>query len=148
VPNVVLDQGEHTQGEKRACRHVERTRCGSHAAREDVARVTFIFAKANDGFFATTKKNGEFSAKDIKGGEWRVQVDAPNFITVRQTLTISDSKNPPLAMQLKRDNSPEFLVKAEGLFKAGQNTEARTEYMTVLAAHPELTAINRAIAFT
>jgi len=112
------------------------------------ARVTFIFAKANDGFFATTKKNGEFSAKDIKGGEWRVQVDAPNFITVRQTLTLSDSKNPPLAMQLKRDNSPELLVKAEGLFKAGQNSEARTEYMTVLAAHPELTAINRAIAFT
>jgi hypothetical protein len=28
--------------------------------------VTFIFTKSNDGFFATTKKNGEFSAKDIK----------------------------------------------------------------------------------
>ena len=112
------------------------------------AKVTFIFAKSNDGFFSTTKKSGEFSAKDIKAGEWRVQVDAPNFITVRQTLTISDSKNVPIAMQLKRDNSPELLTKAEGLFKAGQFGEARTEYMTVLTAHPELTAINRAIAFT
>lgn len=112
------------------------------------AKVTFIFAKSNDGFFATTKKNGEFSAKDIKAGEWRVQVDAPNFVTVRQTLTISDKKNPPLAVQLKRDNSPELLTKAEALFKAGQNAEARAEYLTVLAAHPELTAINRAIAFT
>ncbi|MBZ5559639.1 MAG: tetratricopeptide repeat protein [Acidobacteriia bacterium] len=112
------------------------------------ARVTFIFTKSNDGFFATTKKNGEFSAKDIKAGEWRVQIDAPNFITVRQTLTIADSKNPPLAVTLKRDNSPELLTKAEGLFKEGKNAEARAEYMTVLAAHPELTGINRAIAFT
>ena len=30
----------------------------------------------------------------------------------------------------------------------GKNAEARTEYLAVLAAHPELTAINRAIAFT
>jgi tetratricopeptide (TPR) repeat protein len=112
------------------------------------ARVAFIFVSANDGFFATTKKNGEFSVKDIKGGEWRLQAEAPNFITVRQPLTVSDSKNPPLVLTLKRDNSPELLTKAEALFKAGQNAEARTEYLTVLAAHPELTAINRAIAFT
>jgi Flp pilus assembly protein TadD len=112
------------------------------------AKVTFIFAKSTDGFFATTKKNGEFSAKDIKAGEWRIQIDAPNFITVRQNLTISDNKNPPLAVTLKRDNSPELLTKAEALFKAGQNAEARAEYMKVLEAHPDLTGINRAIAFT
>jgi tetratricopeptide (TPR) repeat protein len=112
------------------------------------AKVTFIFTKSNDGFFATTKKNGEFSAKDIKAGEWRIQVDAPNFVTVRQTLTISDSKNAPVAVTLKRDNSPELLTKAEALFKAGQNAEARAEYMKVLEAHPDLTGINRAIAFT
>jgi tetratricopeptide (TPR) repeat protein len=112
------------------------------------AKVTFIFTKSNDGFFATTKKNGEFSAKDIKAGEWRIQVDAPNFVTMRQTLTISDSKNPPLAVTLKRDNSPELLTKAEALYKDGQNAEARAEYMKVLEAHPDLTGINRAIAFT
>ena len=112
------------------------------------AKVTFIFTKSNDGFFATTKKNGEFSAKDIKAGEWRVQVDVPNFITVRQTLTVADRKNPPMTVALKRDNSPELLTKAEALFKAGQNAEARAEYMKVLEAHPDLTGINRAIAFT
>jgi tetratricopeptide (TPR) repeat protein len=111
------------------------------------AKVAFIFVKANDGFFATTKKNGEFSAKDIKEGEWRLQIEAPNFITIRQPLTIA-GKNAPLNVTLKRDNSPELLTKAEALFKAGQNAEARTEYLTVLAAHPELTAINRAIAYT
>ena len=39
-------------------------------------------------------------------------------------------------MTLKRDNSPELLTKAEALFKAGQNAEARAEYMNVLEAHP------------
>jgi tetratricopeptide (TPR) repeat protein len=111
-------------------------------------RVTFILVQANDGFFATTKKNGEFSAKDIKAGEWRLQIDAPNFITVRQPVTVAGSKNAPINVQLKRDNSPELIAKAEGLFKEGKNAEARAEYMTVLAAHPELTGINRAIAFT
>jgi tetratricopeptide (TPR) repeat protein len=112
------------------------------------AKVTFIFATVNDGFFATTKKNGEFSAKDIKAGEWRLQIEAPNFVTVRQSLTISDSKNPPLEVHLKRDNSPELIATAESLYKAGKYGEARTEYMKVLDAHPELTGINRAIAFT
>ncbi len=112
------------------------------------AKVTFILANAADGFFATTKKNGEFSAKDIKAGEWRMQIEAPNFVTVRQTLTISDSKNPPIAVRLKRDNSPELIATAEGLYKAGKFAEARVEYMKVLEAHPELTGINRAIAFT
>ncbi len=112
------------------------------------AKVTFIFGPSNDGFFATTKKNGEFSARDIKGGEWRVQIEAPNFITVRQALTVGDSKNPPLDVHMKRDNGPELVAAAEGLFKAGKFGEARAEYMKVLDLHPELTGINRAIAFT
>ena len=60
---------------------------------------------------------------------------------------ITDSKNAPITIQLKRDNSPELLTKAEAFFKAGQNSEARAEYMQVLEAHPDLTGINRAIAF-
>jgi tetratricopeptide (TPR) repeat protein len=51
-------------------------------------------------------------------------------------------------VQLKRDNSPELISTAEELYKAGKFAEARTEYMKVLAAHPDLTGINRAIAFT
>jgi tetratricopeptide (TPR) repeat protein len=111
------------------------------------AKVTFVFVEINSGFFVTSKKNGEFEAEDLKPGEWRMQVDVPNFVVVRQTLTVA-GKNAPAVVVVKRDNSPELLTKAEALFKAGQNAEARTEYLTVLAAHPELTAINRAIAFT
>ena len=112
------------------------------------AKVAFVFVPSNSGFFATTKKNGEFSAKDIKAGEWRIVVESPNFITLRQSIAIAEGKAAPISLMLKRDNSPELLTKAEALFKAGQNAEARAEYLTVFAAHPELTAINRAIAFT
>ena len=112
------------------------------------AKVAFVFVPSNSGFFATTKRNGEFSAKDIKAGEWRIVVESPNFITLRQSIAIAEGKAAPISLMLKRDNSPELLTKAEALFKAGQNAEARTEYLTVFAAHPELTAINRAIAFT
>ena len=111
------------------------------------AKVTFIFVQSNDGFFATAKKNGEYSANDIKAGAWRVQVDAANFVTLRQDLTVENKKN-TFNVTLKRDFAPELLTKADGLFKAGDNTGARTEYMKVLQDHPELTAINRAIAFT
>jgi tetratricopeptide (TPR) repeat protein len=111
------------------------------------AKVTFVFTKSNDGFFTKTKKNGEFSAHDIKAGEWRVQIEAPNFITVRQSVTVGDKKT-PLNVQLKRDNSPELLTKADALFKEGKNADARAEYMNVLEAHPDLAGINRAIAFT
>jgi len=111
------------------------------------AKVTFVFGESSDGFFAKAKKNGEFSARDIKPGEWRVQIEAPNFITIRQPLTVGDKKT-PLNVQLKRDNSPELLTKADALFKEGRNADARGEYMKVLEAHPELPGINRAIAFT
>lgn len=112
------------------------------------ARVTLVFLKANQGFFEKTKKNGEFSARGIQAGEWRVQIEAADFITVRQPLTIGDRRNPPLAVQLKRDNSPELLTKADAFYKDGKNAEARAEYMKVLEAHPELTGINRAVAYT
>jgi tetratricopeptide (TPR) repeat protein len=112
------------------------------------AKVTMVLAEINSGFFVTTKKNGEFEGKDMKAGEWRVQVEAPNFVVARQTVQVADKNNPPMSIQLKRDNSPELLTKAEALFKEGKLAEARTEYLAVLAAHPELTAINRAIAFT
>jgi len=111
------------------------------------ARVTFVLAEINTGFFAMTKKNGEFEAEDLKTGEWRVQVDAPNFVVARQTIAVA-AKNLPLALVVKRDNNPELLTRADALFKEGKTAEARTEYLTVLGAHPELTAINRAVAFT
>jgi Flp pilus assembly protein TadD len=112
------------------------------------AKVTFVLTAMNSGFFVSTKKNGEFEAEDLKAGQWRLQVDAPNFIVLRKDLTVAEKNNAPVVMVVTRDNSPELLTRAESLFKEGKDAEARAEYMTVLAAHPELTAINRAIAFT
>jgi len=113
----------------------------------DQAKVTWIFVQANDGFFATTKKSGDYNANDIKAGQWRVQVEAPNFVTLKQDITVENKKN-TFNFAMKRDFAPELLTKAEALFKSGDNAGARTEYLKVLADHPELTAINRAIAFT
>ena len=112
------------------------------------AKVTLVMTEVGKGFSISTKGNGSFKAKDIKPGEYKVQIESPNFIVVRQTVTVAEAKNPPLDVQLKRDNSPELVAKAEALYQAGQLTEARTEYLKVLEAHPELTNINRAIAFT
>jgi len=112
------------------------------------AKVTLVFVPANAGFFVKTKKSGEFTAKDLKAGEWRVQVEAPNFPTWLQSVQVAEKNNPPMQVQLKHDNSPELIATAESLYKAGKYAEARTEYMKVLDAHPELTGINRAIAFT
>jgi tetratricopeptide (TPR) repeat protein len=111
------------------------------------AKLTFVFQPDSTSRSVTAKKNGEFSAKDFKPGAWRVQVEAANFVTVRQELAVGEKKT-PFNVQLKRDNSPELLTKAEALYKEGKNAEARAEYLKVLEAHPDLTGINRAIAFT
>jgi hypothetical protein len=66
------------------------------------ARVSFVLADLNAGFFVTTKKNGEFEANDIKTGDWRLQVDAPNFVVIRQPMQVAD-KNPPAVLVVKRD---------------------------------------------
>ena len=112
------------------------------------ARVSFVNVEVNSGYFVMSKKNGEFKGEDMKAGDWKVQIDAPNFIVWKQTVTLAEQKNPPLAVVVKRDNSPELLTKADALFKDGKNAEARAEYMKVLEAHPDLAGINRAIAFT
>jgi len=111
------------------------------------AKVTLVYAPANKGLTVTTKKSGEFNAKDLKIGEWRVQVEAPNFPTSRQIVQVAGKKQ-AIVVQLKHDTSAELIAAAEGLFKDGKFGDARVEYMKVLAAHPELTGINRAIAFT
>jgi tetratricopeptide (TPR) repeat protein len=112
------------------------------------AKVTLVNKEVNAGFFAMTKKNGEFSAKDIKAGSWKLIVEAPKYVTVQQDLEVTDQKNPPLELKLAVDHTPELIAKGEELFKAGKFAEARAEYIKVLEAHPEATDANRAIAFT
>lgn len=113
------------------------------------AKVTFVNTELKSGFFVMTKKNGEFSQKDIKAGEWKVLIEAPKYVAVVQTVQVIDGKNPPIETRLAIDRTPELIAKGEELFRAGQFAEARAEYVKVLAAHPEAAGdVNRAIAFT
>ncbi len=112
------------------------------------AKVTLVHAALNSGFFVMTKKNGQFEAKDMKAGAWLMQVEMSGYAIAKQTLNVADDKNAPIAVKLVKDNSNELLSKAEELFKQGKMPEARAEYMKVRELHPELAAVNRAIAFT
>jgi tetratricopeptide (TPR) repeat protein len=112
------------------------------------AKVTFFLPQANSGFFVTTSPTGEFTAKGIKPGDWKMQVEAQSFTILQQSVQVAAKDNPPITATLARDDTAEVLAKAEALFKEGRNTEARAEYVALLAKHPELTALNRAIAYT
>ena len=81
------------------------------------ARVSFVNVEVNSGYFVMSKKNGEFKGENMKAGDWKVQIDAPNFIVWKQTVTLTEQKNPPLAVVVKRDNSPELLTKADALYQ-------------------------------
>jgi tetratricopeptide (TPR) repeat protein len=112
------------------------------------AKVTLVLTALNSGLFVMTKKNGEFSAKDMKAGQWHMVVEAPGFAVWQKDVEVTDAKNPAVNVKLARDNSPELIAKAEELFKAGKMAEARAEYLKVRELHLELAAVNRAIAFT
>jgi tetratricopeptide (TPR) repeat protein len=113
------------------------------------AKITLVHAELKSGFFVMTKKNGEFQAKDMKAGEWKVMIEAPKYVTVVQTVQVTEAKNAPIEARLAIDKTPELIAKGEELFKAGQFAQARAEYQKVLEAHPEAAGdVNRAIAFT
>lgn len=114
----------------------------------DQAKVTMVHSELKAGFFAMTKKNGEFEAKDIKAGEWKAMAEAPSYLRVVQTIQVTEQKNPPIEFRLAVDHTPELIAKGDELFQAGKFAEARAEYIKVLEAHPEATDANRAIAFT
>ena len=96
------------------------------------AKVTFIFAKSNDGFFATTKKNGEFSVMIglIVDGELTVGVVLE---PVQRRLTYAtrgagcwaiDGNDSPILRKLKigfeRDTPPEDGLKIRDLLSQAE----------------------------
>lgn len=112
------------------------------------AKVTLVLTALDSGFFVVTRKNGEFSAKDMKAGQWHMVVEAPSYAVWQKDVEVTADRNPAVDVKLARDNSAELVAKAEELFKAGKMTEARAEYLKVRELHPELMAVNRAIAST
>jgi tetratricopeptide (TPR) repeat protein len=111
-------------------------------------KVTLINQEANASLVVQGKGNGEFEAKNIKAGAWRMVVETPNYVTVRQDVTVAAAKAPRMSIVSKNDASPELLEKATALAQAGDLAGARAEYLKVLEAHPDLTSINRFVAFT
>lgn len=112
------------------------------------AKVTLMHAALHAGFFVMTKKNGEFEAKDIRAGQWSLVVEKAGFGMLKTTRQLSDGRNPPVELRLTVDPSNEILARADALFQAGRMAEARAEYLKVREIHPDLGAVNRAIAFT
>lgn len=110
--------------------------------------VTLINLEANASIVLKGKGNGDFEAKNIKPGAWKLVAETPNYVTVRQDVTVAAGKGPKINVVSKNDASPELLEKASALATAGDLAGARAEYLKVLEAHPELTSINRFIAFT
>jgi Flp pilus assembly protein TadD len=111
-------------------------------------KVTLINPEANAFVVVEGGGNGNFEFKNIKPGNWRMVIETPNYVTVRQDVAVSAAKAPRVNFVSKNDASPELLEKANALAAAGDLVGARTEYLKVLEAHPDLTSINRFVAFT
>ncbi|MCC7417896.1 MAG: tetratricopeptide repeat protein [Acidobacteria bacterium] len=111
-------------------------------------KITLVNPAANASLTVEGKGNGDFEAKNIKSGAWKMVVETPNYVTVRQDVNVAEGKSDKISVVSKNDASPELLEKATALAQAGDLAGARTEYLQVLEAHPELTSINRYVAFT
>ena len=111
-------------------------------------KVTLTNPEAKASITVEGGGNGNFEVKDIKPGTWRLVAETPNYVTVRQTITVAEARAPRMSIVSKNDASPELLEKATALAQAGDIAGARAEYLKVLEAHPDLTSVNRYVAFT
>jgi tetratricopeptide (TPR) repeat protein len=111
-------------------------------------KVTFINPEVNASVTVEGGGNGNFEVKKIKPGAYKMIVETPNYVTVRQDVTVAAKRGPRLEIVSKNDASPELLEKATALAQAGDIAGARAEYLKVLEAHPDLTSVNRYVAFT
>jgi tetratricopeptide (TPR) repeat protein len=111
----------------------------------------------NTGPDVTTDKHGEFSALQLRGGTWNIDVQAPGYAVQRLSVTLpaGDGRIPPVDITVKKDVAGAqqkelqgLLGKGDELYKAGKFAEARAEYQKVLAARPDLIEVHRSIALT
>lgn len=102
------------------------------------------------------KGNGDFEAKNLAAGEWKIEAQAVNHLVARASVQLTAQGNaqpvlltlvafaePPLPKELGQTYE-----QAEGLLKQGKFAEARAGYEQVLAARPDVVLVNRQIAFT
>lgn len=102
------------------------------------------------------KSSGEFEAKGLAAGEWKIEAQAVNYLVVRVSVQLTEQGNAqPVQLTLVAFAEPpltkeqqQTLDQADGLLKAGKFAEARAGYEQVLTARPDVVLINRSIAFT
>lgn len=97
---------------------------------------------------AKTNGSGEFRIKDLKAGDWSVEIAKEEFAVRRMSLPLADTGGD---IEVKLTNAAAlqgFITTGNDLFQKGDFAGARAEFEKLLAASPELTDIHRNIAYT
>jgi len=105
---------------------------------------------------STTDDKGRFAMIGVRSGQWRMEVEAPNFLPMRGQANVSASSMPVLQLALQRDPGPppgslsktigEDIAAAETLRKEGRYDDAIAAYQAIQAKNNKLTAVNLMLA--
>jgi tetratricopeptide (TPR) repeat protein len=105
---------------------------------------------------STTDDKGRFAMIGVRTGNWRIEVEAPNFLPMRGQAAVSAGNPPNLQLTLQRDPGPppgslsrtiaEDIAAAETLRKAGRYDDAISAYQAIQAKNNMLTSVNLMLA--
>jgi predicted Zn-dependent protease len=124
-------------------------------AGQPVADVAIKATKKGETQSVDSKSNnkGEFAIAQLATGEWTIEFSKDGFEPQRGTVTLDDPANTPRIdvklVKAKADPNAELqaeLKRADGLLRANQFVEARQVYETLLAKHPDVYQLHRAMA--
>ena len=100
---------------------------------------------------STTDDKGRFAMIGVRTGNWRMDVEAPNFLPMRGQSNVSASNTPVLQVTLQRDPGPppgslsktiaEEINAAETLRKAGRFDDAISAYQAIQSKNNKLTTV-------
>jgi tetratricopeptide (TPR) repeat protein len=101
---------------------------------------------------STTDDKGRFAIIGIRTGNWRVEVEAPDFLPMRGQAAVTVGNPPNLQILLQHDPGPppgalsktiaDDIAAAEMLRKAGRYDEAIAAYQAIQAKNSKLTAVS------
>ncbi len=107
-------------------------------------------------FTSATDDKGRWAMIGLRGGTWKVVVEAPGFLKVETTVPIRAGGAPPMAFTLTRDLGPvpnaldrniqQQLQDAAALRDAGRLDQALASYQDIRTRNPKLTAVNLVMA--
>ena len=119
-----------------------------------------IVRAANDASAAkvtsTTDDKGRFAMIGLRSGEWKITIEAPNFLTLQGQAAVSAGVAPVLALVMLRDLGPipgalsktigDEITAAETLRKAGRHDEAIAAYLAIQSKNSKLTSVSLLLA--